>query len=65
MKIDRNKSNNKVNKEALKEIIKEEEVQFSFHLPKSHRLKYRRKAEDMGSSMAEKLREHVASFIGE
>jgi hypothetical protein len=49
--------------EALEEVKKEEEVQFSFYLPKSHRTKYRRKAEDMGYSMAEKLREHIANFI--
>lgn len=49
--------------DAIREVKKEDLTQFSFYLPKSHRLKFRRKAEDKGLSAAEELRAYIARYI--
>lgn len=51
--------------DAIKDVKKEELVQVSFWIPKNQRLKFRRKAEDMGSSAAEELRKYITSFIAD
>lgn len=64
MKINRDKKHKNINlDDAIKDVEELEKAQISFWLPKEDRKKFKRKAEDQGTTMKDVLANYINSYI--